>query len=81
MYKNILVAVDGSDNSNLALKEAINLAKEDQAALRVIHEADETSAYMMLRTPYQVTELQKATRDAGQKILPACAATARDAGI
>ena len=30
MYKHILVAVDGSDTSNLALQEAIKLTKEQQ---------------------------------------------------
>jgi len=42
MYKHILVAVDGSDTSNLALQEAMKLAKEQQAALRLIHVIDET---------------------------------------
>ena len=42
MYKHILAAVDGSDTSNLALQEAMKLAKEQQAALRLIHVVDET---------------------------------------
>ena len=37
MYKHILVAVDGCDTSNLALQEAIKLAKEQQAALRCVN--------------------------------------------
>ena len=37
MYKHILVAVDGSDISNLALREAIKLAKDQQAVLRLVH--------------------------------------------
>jgi nucleotide-binding universal stress UspA family protein len=40
MYKHILVAVDGSDTSNRALDEAIRLAGEQQAALRVVHVVD-----------------------------------------
>jgi len=81
MYKHILVAVDGSDTSNLALLEAIKLAKEQQAALHLIHVVDETPAYMMVETPYPVADLQKAMREAGQKILATCAATAREAGL
>jgi len=81
MYKYILVAIDGSDTSNLALQEAIKLAKEQQAALRLIHVVDETPAYMLVETPYSVADYQKAMRDAGQKVLATCAATARKAGI
>jgi len=81
MYKHILVAVDGSDTSNLALQEAIKLAKEQQAALRLIHVVDETPAYMLVETPYLVADYQKAMRDAGQKVLATCAATVSQAGV
>jgi len=81
MYKHILVAVDGSDTSNLALQEAIKLAKEQQAALRLVHVVDETPAYMTMDTAYALADFQKAMREAGQKVLATCAATAREAGI
>ena len=92
MYKHILVAVDGSDTSNLALQEAIKLAKEQQAALRLVHVVDENPAYMMMGEPpafmmpaytplYSVAEYQKVVREAGQNVLATCAATARQAGI
>jgi len=41
VYKKILVAIDGSNTSTLALKEAINLAKEQSARLRLVHVIDE----------------------------------------
>jgi nucleotide-binding universal stress UspA family protein len=81
MYKHILVAVDGSDISNLALAEAIKLAKEQQASLRLIHIVDETPAYMMVEMPYPVADYQNAMREAGQKVLTTCAEKARQAGI
>jgi nucleotide-binding universal stress UspA family protein len=81
MYKHILVAVDGSDTSNLALQEAMKLAKEQQAALRLVHAVDETLAYMTMDTAYALADFQKAMREAGQKVLATCAATAREAGI
>jgi nucleotide-binding universal stress UspA family protein len=62
MYKQILVPVDGSDTSNLALKEAIKLAKEQQAALRLIHVVDETTVYMMAETPYPIADYLKMMR-------------------
>ena len=41
MYQRILVAVDGSDSSNRALSEAIDLAKVHHATLRIINVIDE----------------------------------------
>jgi nucleotide-binding universal stress UspA family protein len=81
MYKQILVAVDGSETSNLALKEAIKLAKEQQAAVRLIHVVDETSAYMMIEGSYPIPEYQEALRKAGEKELADCAAMVRDTGV
>ena len=79
MYKHILVAVDGSDTSNLALQEAMKLAKERQAALRLVHVVDETPTYMTTDTAFALGDFQKAMREAGQKVLATCAATARQA--
>lgn len=81
MYKQILVPVDGSDTSNLALKEAIKLAKEQQAALRLIRVVDETTVYMMAETSYPIADYLKMMREAGQKVLSTCAMTAQEAGI
>ena len=81
MYKHVLVAVDGSDTSNLALQEAIKLAKEQQAVLRLVHVVDETPTYMTMDTAFALGDFQKAMREAGQKVLATCAATARQAGV
>jgi len=81
MYKHILVAVDGSDTSNLALQEAMKLAKEQQAALRLVHVVDETPTYMTMDTAFALGDFQKAMREAGQKVLATCAATAHQAGV
>lgn len=40
MYKRILAAVDGSDISNRALQEGLELAKDQQALLRIVHVVD-----------------------------------------
>ena len=80
MYKHILVAVDGSDTSNLALQEAIKLAKEQQAALHLIHVVDETPAYMMVETPYPVpTQNSESQRNPG--VSPAFRVLSRDRGV
>jgi nucleotide-binding universal stress UspA family protein len=77
MYKRILVAVNGSDTSNFTLKEAIKLAKDQHAALRLIHVIDETPAYMMVEVPHSMDHYQKAMREAGRKELATCAAKAK----
>lgn len=40
-YKRILVAVDGSETSDLALQEAIDLTRDQKCNLRIIHILDE----------------------------------------
>ena len=40
MFKRILVAVDGSHTAEQALQEAIKLASELQAKLRIVHAVD-----------------------------------------
>ena len=69
MYKRILIAVDGSKTSNLALKEAIKLAKDQRATLRLIHVVDERPIYMMAEGPYSIDEYQTTMREAGRKEL------------
>ena len=68
MYQNILVAVDGSETSKLALKEAITLTKETQAKLRLLHVAD----VMMVNQDMEfvdIYEFRETFAKAGRKIL------------
>ena len=86
MYNHILVAVDGSDTSNLALREAIKLARDQQALLRLVHVVDESPAYMAIdnstiQDPELMAEVKKALHEAGQNVLAASAAVVREAGI
>jgi nucleotide-binding universal stress UspA family protein len=80
MYNRILVAVDGSDTSSLALREAVKLAKDQQASLRLIYIVDLTLIYTDLGAPFAV-EYQKALQAAGEKVITACSAIVRDSGI
>lgn len=78
MYKRILVAVDGSKISNLALKEAIKLAKDHRASLRLIHVVDIMPAYITMgEIPYSIDDYQESMRGAGRKVLASCAAKAK----
>ena len=69
MYQHILVAVDGSDTSNMALKEAIKLAKDQDAAVRIVHVVDLIPTFTDLETPGQFVQYQDALRQLGEKTL------------
>jgi nucleotide-binding universal stress UspA family protein len=80
MYKRILVGYDDSDVARLALTEALGLAKESGAAIRVIHAVD----VMLLSTGEVYMDLEAYRRErlaAGQEVLDRAAAQARDAGV
>ena len=86
MYKCILVAIDGSATSDLALREAIGLAKDQNAMLRLIHVVDVTPpAYMAAEVTvavhFPLAEYQKALKESGEKLLKTRATTAREAGV
>lgn len=69
MYHKILVPIDGSDTSARGLEEALKLAKDQAAKLRLIHVVNE----LMVVASYEGTiysgELVQALRDSGQKVL------------
>lgn len=68
MYKRILVAVDGSDTSERVLSEAIGLARDQQARLRIVYAIDEVNinAGSEFTTP---PEMEKWWAEAGREIL------------
>jgi nucleotide-binding universal stress UspA family protein len=79
MYKKILVAVDGSATSDLALDEAVRLALDQEAQLRIVHALDQVA--LVLDTPYVLQEFLDAARKAGEEILERARARAREAGV
>ena len=89
MYKRILIAIDGSNTSILALNEAIKLAKDQHSLLRLIHVLDPIIISMVIqqrpgRPPVEapnIVEYRKAYKAAAQKIVADGSAIARQAGI
>jgi nucleotide-binding universal stress UspA family protein len=88
MYNRILVAIDGSATSDLALREAIGLAKEQNAMLRLVHVVDmapptylTTETASAAITHFPLAEYQQALQEAGEKLLTTRATTAREAGV
>ncbi len=81
MYKHILVPVDGSETSNLALKQAIGVAKEQHGEIRLIHVAEEMPVYMAAEAPYPLHEYRKMIRDAAEAVLAKCAISVKESGV
>jgi len=80
MYKRILVAIDGSEPSNVALQEALKLAKDHEVEIQLLHVVDLTMAYSTIEAPY-IFEYRKAMEEEGRKVLAECATLPRSAGI
>jgi nucleotide-binding universal stress UspA family protein len=85
MYQNILVPVDGSESSELALTEAIRLAQGlGGSTLHLLHIVDEFAIATMNSTrltPSYYSDLLSALRAAGRRVLDSAAAKVRDGGL
>lgn len=80
MYQHILVAVDGSSTSDLALAEAVRLAREQGAKLRLVHVVDAlTLNYDAEWVNY--AEIREAFIRAGNDTLKRAQATVQQAGV
>jgi nucleotide-binding universal stress UspA family protein len=80
MFKRILVAVDGSHTAEQALQEAIKLAKELQARLRIVHAVDIVNINLSAEFP-NPAKISDAITDSGREILRKAEVVARAAGI
>jgi nucleotide-binding universal stress UspA family protein len=80
MYQRVLAAVDDSPTSDLALKEAIGLAKDQHAILRIVYVVDEVSLYGDAQF-VDPSEIERAWIEAGHEILAKAQSSARSAGI
>lgn len=80
MYKKILVAVDGSETSKLALTEAVRLAKAFQSTVRAVYIVD-SPAMLFDVGYYDPTELRKSFIQAGTALLADTGATLTKEGL
>jgi nucleotide-binding universal stress UspA family protein len=69
MYQRILVPVDGSHTSTLGLQEAIRIAIDQRARLRLVHVVDELVVAQNFEGYINTGDLLDALRDAGKKAL------------
>jgi nucleotide-binding universal stress UspA family protein len=80
MYKRILVGYDDSEVAGRALAEALGLARDSGAVVKVVHAVD----VMLLSTGEVYMDLEAYRRErvaAGQDVLARAATQARDAGV
>jgi nucleotide-binding universal stress UspA family protein len=69
MYQRILVPVDGSRTSTLGLQEAIRIAIDQRARLRIVHVVDELVVAQNFDGYFNTGDLLDALRDAGKKAI------------
>lgn len=81
MYQRILVPVDGSAASLLGLQEAIRLAKDQKAALRLLHVVHDFLVAGGHGAAAYSTMLRQDLRDKGEKLLDQAAAVVRAQGM
>jgi nucleotide-binding universal stress UspA family protein len=81
LYKRILVPVDGSDTSNTALQEALRIAKDQQAALRIVHIVDEAVIDGDIDGLINYAALRDALKQGGTHLLARAAKSASQAGV
>ena len=81
MYKKILVPVDGSPASTLGLDEAIRLAKDQGAELRLLHVLNEWLAISPDASGAAAGAVIEGLRDSGNAVLDEADARARRGGV
>jgi len=81
MYARILVAIDGSSTSDRALQEAIALAKDQKAELRLVHVVDRAPLAPDYIELVDESEIDKIFTEAGQKVVADGLAQTKAAGI
>jgi nucleotide-binding universal stress UspA family protein len=81
MYSRILVAVDGSANSDRALLHAIDVARASNAALRIAHVVDMGWTPAALELGIDLRASAEARRSAGQAVIASALAVVEKAGL
>src|SRR5262245_60918547 len=83
MFKRILVPIDGSRTADAGLKAAIRMARDQKAALVLLHVVDENVLALAGEDAgaAYIDRFMADMRDGGRKIIAAAAATAKKQGI
>jgi nucleotide-binding universal stress UspA family protein len=80
MYKRIIVAVDGSETGDRALKEAVKFAGGSEAKLRIVHVVDDVSMSRDSKIIHTDRDLEEA-HEAALGMLEKAVAAARESDV
>ncbi len=81
MYKRILAPYDGSHYSKLGLDEAVKLARDQKAALRIVHVVDELAVATFTGPMAISAQSIELLRELGQETLQDAVDAARSGGV
>jgi nucleotide-binding universal stress UspA family protein len=81
MYKRILVPLDGSPAAQRGLKEALSLAKQNEARMQLLHVVGMFISTPVLAGDRYVEDIPKALHAAGEAILNKAEALVRKQGV
>ena len=81
MYKRILCPVDGSHTSDIGLQEAIKLAKDQGAQLRLVHVIDTYMPVLDMSADFNLPYMIEMLRENGARVIDKAGAVAGKSGI
>lgn len=81
VYKRILVPVDGSPTSRAGLNEALRLAKDQKAKLKLIHIVDELMIFSSSEAGLNIEPIIESMKRGGKRILDRAAKFAAARGV
>ena len=81
MYRKILVPIDSSHTAALGLREAIRLAKDQQAALRIVHVVDRTAIIGVAEAGMNPRPVLAKLARSGRAVLDAARHSAKQLGV
>lgn len=80
VYKRILVPVDGSSTSMAGLKEALRLARNQKARIRLLHIVDEAAIFASAEGGLNVEPVIESLKSGGRRVLDRAAKLAASRG-
>ncbi len=81
LYKRILVPVDGSPTSTAGLNEALRLAKNQKARVRLVHIVDERMIFSTAEAGLNIEPVIEALKSGGKRLLARAAKLAASRGV
>jgi nucleotide-binding universal stress UspA family protein len=81
VYKRILVPVDGSPTSTAGLNEALRLARNQMARVRLVHIVDERMIFSTAEAGLNIEPVIEALKSGGKRLLDHAAKRAASRGV